>query len=295
MLSEYTIKKPEYDEYYENLMLSPLSPRLPLDRYSALGGHQNLETLYEKRSSFPQNRPSRFSATLSMTESIHSGDSGKQKLQDITVSSKARLNRGKVRYATRKALEANWEPDVRYFYGSSYYDAARAGPYHSSYIGTGRGAQTASHDDQYVPQKYLDDCNKLRNDGEETNDTGSCTVEKERSATRREVWHVNSHEPQWDSHHFPDMFHQVEHSYGPTPRIDQADASTTTRPPLQSKFSWSDSGSEDVEELPRTSKRCSFFGSKKREYNDSGYGTVTWSTAPTKSFVDSVRRSLGRR
>jgi hypothetical protein len=91
------------------------------------------------------------------------------------------------------------------------------------------------------------------------------------------------------------MTHQVEHSYGPVPRIDQADASTATRPPLQSKFSWSDSGSEDVEELPRTPKRRSFFVNKKLETNDSGYGIVTGSTAPTKSFFDSVRRSLGRR
>lgn len=167
MSSEHTTKKIEGDEHYESPMLFLLSPSLSSDQYSALRGRQKIKILDEKRNSFPQLAP-----TPSMPESTNPGcgyDGGVHKLQGITVSDKAQLRRSKVTYATKKALEAleaHCEPDIGYSYGSSRYGADHSGHHNSSYISGSRGAQTTFHDDQRVPQKYLDEYNKLCNDGE---------------------------------------------------------------------------------------------------------------------------------
>jgi hypothetical protein len=232
----------------------------------------------------------------------------------MELSNDQQLQRSKIKYATRKALQATCAPDIEANHGDRCHahqcenlkHIAADGYYNGSEGHAGRKNGVQARDDQRIPQSYLDEYNKLWNYDNETYGTGPYKTEEERETVGRKDQYLVSNKVQRDVYNMSGVLNgsnqcqqiynarSEQYSYDLITWENQDEVSAMPRPPLRSKFSWSDSGSENVEESPQTSKRHLFFREKKRDSTDSGYST-TRSSYPRKSFRDCVRRRFGRR
>lgn len=268
------ISVPKSSRRNEPLIFSPRSANLPSDQYEALKGRQKLELLYEKRNTLPPAQSASFQITPEKYD--YMDEVAPKQYEYSSNSGYNRLHKSEIRHATRKALAASLGTnDGKYYDGGrgyyddddKYYDTGSANWYESTYYSTG-------------------------------NDTYSKPV----------PYDCQGYEPIKKAYDVADACRYVEYyylsykaqqcgppSHGISPRKSEDHAPETDRLPLQSKFSWDDSDEGDEEdgegdeEAPQNHRR-SFFGSKKRESNESGYSSPLRESSPRKSFGDAVRK-----
>ncbi|KAF2708474.1 hypothetical protein K504DRAFT_456466 [Pleomassaria siparia CBS 279.74] len=255
---------------------SPLSAGLPSVEYAALRGRQRIEKLYEKRVSTHQNgtsstyepSPPRYAHVGGGSAYRYNCHNSNHAMytQKFKPSQEGRLKTSEIRYATRKALLSS--PNTQHSYEYMFEDTCE------DYTDTMREDTCEDYDDTMREDRW--------EDYDDTTRDYAASEHQPIYANNDDVIDMVLHVEQYQQSINPLATRSIQH-------MAHSENAATSRPVLQSRFSWDDSDSDEEEE---GKSRRSMFGNVKRWSKDSGYSSAQRSPNTGKSFGKSLKKGL---